>query len=814
MSDTGLSGIPAYPARPARSDCADPVSLRADAIAVAGLLAAAAVVTVLLMGDVLAYIRGDWPTTAFAWYAFLGERLRALDIPGWTPHQFSGAPFAGDPTSGWGYLPAMAAYALLPAELATTVFLGFHVALSAVATDALGRLLGLTTGGAFVAGAAYGFTWLISAGASLVLFFQVTAWMPVALLGVELAVRPGAASRRLCGVIVAGFAISQCLAAWTGQLGYYALLIVGGWIAWRTLATPPAGWSARNRVTGLLAVGSGVLLVGFALNAAALLPRLDANQRSNVAGGEYAGISRWAASGTGREAEEIVSAYAGGFVESSYASTVVLTLALLAPVAATRWRPLVFLALVSVAAIILALPERTPLHALLYTVLPRFETIHAHFPGRLLVFALLPVALLAGATTDALSRRDWSDSRAKLVVAATGAVVLVAAAALERGDIVSGASLAGVLATLAIGGVAILFPIAGSRLIVPVALAALVLWDPAGRLVVAGWGPGAGPERSLRGALAGDIEEFLYANGAAAFIADATRVQPGRYAGYDPALLPDVLSAGDEPKQGYRKHWQGPANWLLVFNWGTWFGLDDIQGYNPVLVQRYVDYVDAMNGHRQEYHEADLFPGGLESPLLDLLNVRYLIVPADAPSRPDLEPLITALPTVYDDEHVRVLENGEALPRAWLVHEARQVEPGAALGLLADGTVDPRQTALLEQAPPPLQPPIGAASERVSYLAYEPDRSVVQVTADAPALLLLSEVWDPGWKAAVDGVEAPVLLADHTLRAVPVPAGEHIVELRYAPRSLHLGIAITVATAVAAVAALATLRYRERRSAA
>jgi hypothetical protein len=229
------------------------------------------------------------------------------------------------------------------------------------------------------------------------------------------------------------------------------------------------------------------------------------------------------------------------------------------------------------------------------------------------------------------------------------------------------------------------------------------------------------------------------------------------------------------------------------------------------MVQRYVDYVDAMNGHQQEYHEADLFPGGLASPLLDLLNVRYLIVPADAPARPDLEPLVAELLTVYEDERVRVLENPEAVQRAWLVHEARQVEPGAALALLAEGTVNPRQTALLEGAPPPLAAS-DAASETVSYVIYEPDRSVVAVTANAPALLMLSEIWDPGWQATVDGEPAQVLLADHTFRAVPVPAGEHIVELRYAPRSLQLGMGISVATAVGAVAAVGALRYREHRS--
>ena len=51
--------------------------------------------------------RMDLITFFLPWYAFLGERLRAFDVPGWNPHLFSGTPFAGDPGSGWMYLPAM-----------------------------------------------------------------------------------------------------------------------------------------------------------------------------------------------------------------------------------------------------------------------------------------------------------------------------------------------------------------------------------------------------------------------------------------------------------------------------------------------------------------------------------------------------------------------------------------------------------------------------------------------------------------------------------------------------------------------------------
>ncbi len=67
---------------------------------------------------------------------------------------------------------------------------------------------------------------------------------------------------------------------------------------------------------------------------------------------------------------------------------------------------------------------------------------------------------------------------------------------------------------------------------------------------------------------------------------------------------------------------------------------------------------------------------------------------------------------------------------------------------------------------------------------------------------MLSEGYDPGWRAEVDGEPAPVLVADHVLRAVPLPAGKHAVELRYVPPGLRLGLAITGITAAGLIGAL------------
>jgi hypothetical protein len=747
------------------------------------------------------FIRGDWPTFFFPHYTFLGERLRAFDIPAWNPHQFSGAPFAGDPESGWMYVPAMAIYALLPAETATAAYIGWHIAFAGLTLYAFARLLRLGIVGSLIGAASFAFAWVVPASMQLVVFFPVAIWLVVALAGVELATRAIEWPGRLWSWLLAAFAISQILAIWLGQGSYYALLVIGGWVGYRTLLVPEHPSPLKGRLGLFFLTSLGIFSLGFGLAAAGILPRLDTVEHSNLAGGVYDVASSWAKAQIGFSPSELLQEVLGGYTGSLwwYAGAVAGSLALIAPIVARRWRSMPFFAFIAVGSLILSLADPTPVNAALHAILPRFEELHEHSRERVLILLAPATALLAAGAVTYLSR--WEHSRFVLAVIAMvpGALALaIAASPVESGALLSAEATILVLTASALATCISLVTSARLKQTALLSLLVLAVWDPTGRIALFGFIDEDRLEHSLQSALGHDPGSFLYTNGAAAFIARQTENEPGRYAGFDPALLPDPVTIDRiSPDVGYRS-WNAQlspkASWLLVNNWATWFGLEDIQGYNPIQPQRYVEYVDALNGHRQEYHERDLFPAGLTSPLLDLLNLRYLVVPAAAPERRDLAPLVAELPTVYEDEHVRILENPEALPRAWLVHEARQVAPGEALSVLAEGTVDPRQVALLEEVPPLLEPVADPTIETATYAHAEPDRLELQVTARAPALLILSEVWDPGWTAWVDGQETPVYQADHALRAVPVPAGEHTVVLTYSPLLLRVGIAITAST--------------------
>jgi hypothetical protein len=290
--------------------------------------------------------------------------------------------------------------------------------------------------------------------------------------------------------------------------------------------------------------------------------------------------------------------------------------------------------------------------------------------------------------------------------------------------------------------------------------------------------------------------------------------EPFRYVGYG-----GVGYADGEPRRvNYMEHRLDPnVQAFLVNGRPIFLGLYDIQGYNPLQLSRYVEFMTALNGAPQDYHTAYLLPSGVRSPLLDLLDVRYLLVDASLPQfRDDVLALTAGRRMVMRTPEVIVYERSPNPPHAWIVHEVRQVARGGALLLLASGTVDPYQTALVEGTPPDVAEPsvIDADSARVTD--YQPDHLTIETQSTSAGLLVVSEVYESGWRAYVDGAAAAILPTDHALQGVPLPAGRHTVELRYEPTSLRAGLMISgvagamMLVAFAAAGWSAILRYWKR----
>lgn len=751
-------------------------------------------------------------------YSFLADSLSSGNIPGWNPYVFAGAPFAGDPESGWMYLPAMVFYLFDSPVVAYVSFALFHVVLAGGSTYVLARILDLGILGALVAAIAYQYSPILEGPNCCSVRTQVAAWLPLALIGVELAIRSQSWLGRGTWWSVAGLGISQVLAGWIGQGAYYGLMLIGAYVAFRTLIAPPRQADVRTRITSVVIHSVGMLGIGFGLAAAGVLLRLDVVSHSTLSGGEYKGVAESVGSSGGLHLSRALhNVIAPDEIPSrTYLSCVVFALALAAPLLA-RNRALATFFLVSAAGFFILILDPTPLHDLVY-LLPGFETLHGHQPSRILVSFVLGPALLAGATVDAIATRLRPAALIAVAACIPAITILAIVRYQERYDqeitdrivpyILIVSALLLVAAILALPRIRRLrLATIGSYGMIPLAFLLLVILEPAGteiaRVVRAGE-----PVPRVPAYLSG-MQCLSPIDGPSPFLREQTALEPVRYFPHDT----EVLRRPDNRLYDYlnylkRREFQE----LLAGNQSMCLGIQDIQGYNPLQNQRYVDYMAAMNGMPQEYHSSNVLPTGLDSPMLDLLNARYLVVTATVgPGRPDLFHLNQQYETVYLDEYVRILENPRALPRAWIVHDAQQVARGEALPLMTSGQIDLRRTAVIEAEPPELAPATRPEADAATVIDYEADEMSFLATSDAAGLMMLSEIYDPGWKAFVDGEEVDLYVADHALRAVPIPAGEHTVELRYDPLALRAGLAISGLTLAGCLATVGTAIVRRVR---
>ncbi|MHB8620726.1 MAG: YfhO family protein, partial [Chloroflexota bacterium] len=211
--------------------------------------------------------------------------------------------------------------------------------------------------------------------------------------------------------------------------------------------------------------------------------------------------------------------------------------------------------------------------------------------------------------------------------------------------------------------------------------------------------------------------------------------------------------------------------------------------FNPVVVADYYDFWKT-------------YIPGRGSRLYDLLGVKYLLAKNGTPLDPKFVPVARA------GEQVTIYRNRTALPRAFVVGQSAGGTHPQALQTIRSPAFRPDQEAILEGGP--------AAGDRggpwPATLSHETgNRLDVAVDAPRPGILVISDVYYPGWHARVDGKSARLYRADYVFQGVQVPAGKHAVQLHFAPTTFRLGAAVSIFGWLAALATLALGLWRLRR---
>jgi hypothetical protein len=214
-------------------------------------------------------------------------------------------------------------------------------------------------------------------------------------------------------------------------------------------------------------------------------------------------------------------------------------------------------------------------------------------------------------------------------------------------------------------------------------------------------------------------------------------------------------------------------------NFGDWHGLPQAQGYLASVTE---------NLYRHELHTE----WGKR-----LFGVRFRVARTPSP---------THHKEVFAGAGgIRVFERGDVLPRVFAVHEAeplrdRRQAAGALYRMreeIAAKTFLPGPVPVLDRC---------AGRDEAHITSYEPGRVLVEARMACRGMLILTDTWYPGWRAAVDGRAARIHEAYAAVRGVVVEAGRHTVEFRYAPLRWYAGAALTLASALLAAACAAWRR--------
>jgi hypothetical protein len=214
-------------------------------------------------------------------------------------------------------------------------------------------------------------------------------------------------------------------------------------------------------------------------------------------------------------------------------------------------------------------------------------------------------------------------------------------------------------------------------------------------------------------------------------------------------------------------------------NTGVPFGVYDVGGQDSVYPGSINRLLCGLEKGDQDSHcFADMaFPiSNWQSPVLPWLGVGWLLA---YPHQP--------LPEFFRPVHrqsngITLYQWPGAAPRVYHISSANP-----SLGARPDLAEALRQPGSFRVgSAPPANSPVRMTSVRV--LDQKPGSWTLESTG--PGWLIVSETFDPGWSAQIDGTPTPVQLAQGVLLAVSLPPGLHQVHLRYEPPLLRPGFAL------------------------
>ena len=726
-------------------------------------------------------------------FRFLGRTFADGYFPLWNPYHFSGHPTIADPQS-LIFTPTLALFAYLSPKASMFAFdaaVYAHLLMGGLATGMLCLRRGFGAPAALLAAV------MFMMGGSAAARLQHTgmivsySFLPLALLALEESLD------RRSMLLALGFGGAVGLMALgRDQIAFFGCLLLLGAAATHALHTGrPLTWLKEHwlrllvmATTGVAIVAVPVLLtlqflkssnrpeIGYGLAVMGSLPPQSFATLlfPNVFGTLDNGVNYW---GPGP-----LTVPDGSWTDRSinyvFAGTLPALLLLWHGLAGRRalGRGTRFFAIVATVALVYALGRFTPLFEPLFDLLPGVDLYRRPADATFVLnfaFAMLAAALLDRFCREGLPKLRVPGAASPVLIAlATLCVVGALAISLDL-SVKAGRTayaLREILAGLAIAAAGILVMLRATtprgRLLAATAIAAIT----SGELVL----------RHAASAIDGEPAAYYSAYGA---------MSPSERAGL--AALKNAIaerkSEGARPRVeilGLAHGWQ---NVSMIEK------LEDTLGYNALRIADYEQLTgsgeNAVDLHLRQFPETFR---GWRSRLANLLGLEFVVLGRPIESLPSDYPRPDEVTEIYGGPGIYVYHLGNAAPRAYVASKLISVDEGDVIESGEMPDFDRAHEALIdERSVKDLhgkygldrngEPAQGEALVRI--VSYKRNFVIIQADTDKPGVLVLHDLYYPGWEATIDDQPVPVLRMNLLFRGVELPRGRHIVTFRFNPLS-------------------------------
>ncbi|MBI5020621.1 MAG: YfhO family protein [Ignavibacteriales bacterium] len=720
--------------------------------------------------DILLQKAFFWDDFLYQYYPyrnFSAVSLSGGELPLWNPYTFSGSPFQADIQSAVFYIPNLILTLFVAGGKLNFYWLEIqiiiHMMIAGVSIYFLAKEFGLLNFAALFTGVIFSLSgFMISHVIHHTIICHI-AWLPLIILLFRRAVL----QHSLITMILGGMVLGNVILAGSPQVSLYIMFFLLIYFIFELLN----GWK-ENSISGSVkksSIAIGFVIIALAFTAIQLLPTIELAPLSQRAEITYEksqeGQLVWQQLITfiipkyfGSSGAEGSTYWGNGAYWVYWETCFYLGIPafILIIFSMTRFRAnryIIFFFSIGIFSVLYALGDNFILHNFFFHYIPGFDKFRS--VGRIMLISAFSFSLLAGFGIQAMfDLINQSPQKFKKILIGIGAIVIILFLLSLAGWMQGGVD-------RRVADQIHANTVEASTSMLLISLTSVGLIFLISRRFSAFIMLGA-----LLIVLFIDINLF-------GFNHNNGTTNPDEYYRRTESLVRSLREAGQQ--EYFRVNSRRENTMILDRNQGMIDRIFMMEGYTPLSLQRNYPIV-------KDFDRA-----------CDLLNAKYQLVVDESRRLMDLVPSKTYLPRVFFVYDSKIITNEDSA-RAYMIRDE----------------FNPRSTAVFERDPQFTVDGISGDGKAV-ITSYSLNKISVQAETPKNGLLILSEIFYPGWNAYIDGTLTPIHRVDWCLRAIPVKSGRHEIVLRFEPESFRIGSLITFSTLLISVVSILFIQIKKKK---